>query len=205
MKESQAMNHFQQLLEEDALDFVQDSPAFRGDFSDWVKLEICQGEAKTFTTQARPAKMHRKIGPLKFKTKVTFSLSTRQGVRLRFKDGLQSPTPCKLEDLGEEAVVLIVDQAPPEGVTVRVDTSAGDKLIEETVAQGVSGKSIFIWTFKVIDPAPMVGWYDPGQLAQTAIQVAISTIFGRNADFRNTEALATSEPEDAGKLAIEPT
>ena len=26
--------------------------------------------------------------------------------------------------------------------------------------------------------APMVGWYDPRQLAQTAVEVAISTIFG---------------------------
>ena len=35
----------------------------------------------------------------------------------------------------------------------------------------------------------MVGWYDPGQLLQTAGDVAISTIFGRNADQRLIEAL----------------
>src|SRR5918993_3305558 len=42
--------------------------------------------------------------------------------------------------------------------------------------------------------AKMVGWYDPGQLAKTGIQVAISTIFGRNADRRLFEAIA-KKPE----------
>lgn len=45
----------------------------------------------------------------------------------------------------------------------------------------------------------MVGWYDPGQLARTAIQVAISTIFGRNSDRRLFESLAKKEP--AGRNA----
>jgi hypothetical protein len=44
---------------------------------------------------------------------------------------------------------------------------------------------------------PMVGWYDPGQLARTAVDVAVSTIFGRNADYRVTEALAGPAAEDA--------
>jgi hypothetical protein len=44
---------------------------------------------------------------------------------------------------------------------------------------------------------PMVGWYDPGQLARTAVDVAVSTIFGRNADYRVTEALVTPAAEDA--------
>lgn len=37
--------------------------------------------------------------------------------------------------------------------------------------------------------APMVGWYDPSQLAKTAVEVAISTIFGRYADHRIIEGL----------------
>jgi hypothetical protein len=37
--------------------------------------------------------------------------------------------------------------------------------------------------------AKMVGWYDPSQLAQTGVKVAVSTVFGRNADFRLIEAL----------------
>jgi hypothetical protein len=35
----------------------------------------------------------------------------------------------------------------------------------------------------------MVGWYDPQQLGRTAIEVALSTIFGRHADYRLLEAL----------------
>lgn len=42
---------------------------------------------------------------------------------------------------------------------------------------------------------PMVGWYDPAQLIQTAGSVIVSTLFGRHADFRLMEALAAkSEP-----------
>jgi hypothetical protein len=37
--------------------------------------------------------------------------------------------------------------------------------------------------------AAMVGWYDPRQLIRTGIDVAVSTIFGRNSDFRLLEAL----------------
>jgi hypothetical protein len=38
----------------------------------------------------------------------------------------------------------------------------------------------------------MVGWFDPGQLIQTAVRVAISTVFGQFADRR--EALASANP-----------
>lgn len=41
--------------------------------------------------------------------------------------------------------------------------------------------------------AGMVGWYDPGQLAKTAIEVVISETLGRHSDRRITQALATSE------------
>lgn len=42
----------------------------------------------------------------------------------------------------------------------------------------------------------MVGWYDPRQLAQTAVQVAISTIFGRHSDHRLVEAMASGEVKE---------
>lgn len=38
-------------------------------------------------------------------------------------------------------------------------------------------------------PAPMVDWYEPGQLVRTGISTLISTIFSRNADQRLLEAL----------------
>jgi hypothetical protein len=42
----------------------------------------------------------------------------------------------------------------------------------------------------------MVGWYDPRQLARTAVDVAISTIFGRHSDYRVTEALVAPSEDD---------
>ncbi len=36
---------------------------------------------------------------------------------------------------------------------------------------------------------PMVGWFDPRQLVQTAVEVVISTLFGRHADRRLIEAV----------------
>lgn len=36
---------------------------------------------------------------------------------------------------------------------------------------------------------PMVGWFDPAQLARTGVQVFVSTIFGRHADHRLIEAV----------------
>ena len=40
---------------------------------------------------------------------------------------------------------------------------------------------------------PMVGWYAPSQLAKTAVEVAISTIFGRHSDHRLVEAMASGD------------
>jgi hypothetical protein len=38
----------------------------------------------------------------------------------------------------------------------------------------------------------MVGWFDPGQLARTGVEVLVSTMFGRHADHRILEALGQS-------------
>ncbi len=62
---------------------------------------------------------------------------------------------------------------------------------------------------------PMVGWYDPRQLAKTGVEVAISTIFGRHSDHRLVEAMGsgdkapkfydyTCEYKDDGKEVCEP-
>lgn len=42
---------------------------------------------------------------------------------------------------------------------------------------------------------PMVGWYDPRQLAKTGVEVAISTIFGRHSDHRLVEAMASGDSQ----------
>ncbi|HJZ82453.1 MAG TPA: hypothetical protein VKD91_18970, partial [Pyrinomonadaceae bacterium] len=188
------MADFQELEPGVAIDLVCSSAAFKGEFSDWARHEIESDNARTYVAQLPPVKMHR-FGP--FKTHLTFALSTRQGVQLRFKDTL-TPADCKLDEMGEQAIVLVAKGAPVAGVSLAVDASGAGKIIDATVAAGQTGKSVYIWLFKVIDPASMVGWYDPGQLAQTAVNVAISTIFGRNADYRNTEALAAAQPDNAG-------
>lgn len=41
--------------------------------------------------------------------------------------------------------------------------------------------------------APMVGWYDPGQLVRTGTRVAVSTLFGENADRRTLDAVVHGE------------
>ena len=44
--------------------------------------------------------------------------------------------------------------------------------------------------------SPMVAWYDPRQLARTAVEVVVSTIFGRHSDYRITEALVPPDEND---------
>jgi hypothetical protein len=45
--------------------------------------------------------------------------------------------------------------------------------------------------FPLPQKKPMVGWYAPSQLAKTAVEVGISTIFGRHSDHRLLEAMAS--------------
>src|SRR5215207_10102298 len=40
------------------------------------------------------------------------------------------------------------------------------------------------------DRLPMVGWFDPGQLVRTGVDVVISAIFARNSDRRVLDALS---------------
>ena len=48
---------------------------------------------------------------------------------------------------------------------------------------------------KPVKRLPMVGWYDPRQLAKTGVEVAVSTIFGRHSDHRLVEAMAAGDAE----------
>ncbi len=191
------MNNYQEMTNEEALELVIDSSAFRGEIQDWLKSELDDPDAKTFVEYVQPVKMRH--GPLRRKTKLTFSSSNPQATKLRFKDSAKSPTACKIDELGDEAVILVVDPGSvSQGVSIGVEASAAGKIIKaDRLAAGLSHKAIFIWLFKVIDPAKMVGWYDPGQLIQTGIRVAISTIFGENADYRATEAMALSAADSA--------
>jgi hypothetical protein len=47
------------------------------------------------------------------------------------------------------------------------------------------------------DSKPMVGWFDPGQLARTGVQALLSSVFGAYADRREVQAaLGSNEPFD---------
>jgi len=43
---------------------------------------------------------------------------------------------------------------------------------------------------------PMVGWFDPGPLVTTAVNVLVSTLFGRHSDYRLLEALASADQNE---------
>ncbi|HEY0348716.1 MAG TPA: hypothetical protein VGC60_11245, partial [Pyrinomonadaceae bacterium] len=187
------MSQFKELTTGEALDLFRTNSAFRGDIADWLITDPLGSGAKVFEAKLPPVNMHRKLGPIKWKTRLSFSTSAPSFSNLRFKSAGNPPSTCKLEELGEEAVILVVKPFPEvaDGVNITVEASGIGKFIEgNNLGKGEQDQCIFIWRFKVIDPAEMVGWYDPGQLVQTAINVAISTIFGRNADYRTTEALA---------------
>ncbi len=57
-------------------------------------------------------------------------------------------------------------------------------------------------TTRAHKPAPMVAWYNPAQLGRTALDVLISTIFGRHSDYRLVEALSspTIQPIDLSQF-----
>lgn len=193
------MTPFNELTAEKARDFVRDNMTFTGDFADWVVGEISTGNARIYVGGLAPIKMHRKIGPFKRKTRLRFTISGDRNARLRFKDRDKTPKAYRLDNVGEEAIVLVVEAgaANQSAVSLKVNAGVSGDIIEaNNLGQGQTGKQIFIWLFKVIDPAEMVGWYEPGQLAQTAVDVAVSTIFGRHADYRITESLVLPSQDE---------
>jgi hypothetical protein len=46
------------------------------------------------------------------------------------------------------------------------------------------------------DRLPMVGWFDPGPLFLTGLQVLVSSLFGRHSDYRLIEAMAAAGADD---------
>src|SRR6185436_15005925 len=157
--------NFEQLGADEARNLVNRTMAFTGMFADWILDEISQDDPSIFVVTLPPIKLHRKIGPFPRRTRLTFKITANRKYQLRFghRAPVQTNQPYRLDTIGQEAVVLL------------------------------PGKQIFIWLFKVIDPADMVGWYDPGQLMRTGVEVFFSTLFGRHSDFRLMEALTTAD------------
>jgi hypothetical protein len=188
-------SHFIPFSRDEAIGFVSTNMAFTGEFADWVLGQVSANNAKIFVAHLAPIKMRRNVGPFKRNTRLKFTFSPSSAASLRFKNSEKTPEECRLEDLGEEAIVLVLDDAP-DGVKLKVNAGvSGDIISTDNLGDGQPGKQIFIWHFKVIDPAEMVGWYDFLQLSRTAIDVFFSSLFGRHSDFRLMEAL-TPDAQD---------
>ena len=171
--------------------------AFAGSLGDWLEKEIDTANSKTYVSPLAPIKLARKILGIKRKTHLRFQLTGSGKATLRFQgvDSNEKTTfnrPWRLDELGEAAIALVLDSGTANhvGCTLSVNSSAQGNIIDEAnVGQGQSGKQIFIWHFRIIDPADMVGWYDPLQLLRTGVEVFFSTLFGRHTDYRLMEAL----------------
>jgi hypothetical protein len=189
---------FIELTAADALKLVQTNMAFAGSLGQWLEDQIKTANSHTFVAQLAPIKQTRKILAFRRKTRLMFQLTSAGDATLRFQgvDSAQKSAtfnlPWRLDALGEAAIALVLDSgaAKHAGCGLSVDAGVQGKIIEaQNLGQGQSGKQIFIWHFRIIDPADMVGWYDPMQLSRTAIEVFFSTLFGRHADYRLMEAL----------------
>jgi hypothetical protein len=74
-----------------------------------------------------------------------------------------------------------------DGVVIRVPSSDA---VVRTMTQATPRASY--------PRAPMVGWYNPAQLARTGISIITSTLFGRNADRRLLEVLRAARASPNG-------
>lgn len=200
---------FQELTQDEALDFVDRNAAFTGMFARRVKMYInAPGDSappKILVTILPPVKLHLfEVGPFRRRTRLNFRFTPRSDATVLFGDWLwiggspdfEPNRSCRLEALTQLAVVLVVEKDQPGADLEVTSYSSGETINFEYVGNGAKQKQIFIWLFKVIDPAKMVGWYDPGQLARTGVEVFISTVFGRHSDYRLMEALTTVDAEE---------
>lgn len=191
---------FVELNSADALKLVQTNMAFAGSLGHWLEDEIKVPNSRTFVAQLAPIKLTRKILGFRRKTRLEFRLSGWEKASLRFQGvntdeqsaTFDRPRKWRLDQLGEAAIALVIDNftAGQVGCNLSVNSSAQGNIIEEHgLGHGQGDKQIFLWHFRIIDPADMVGWYDPMQLSRTAIEVFFSTLFGRHSDYRLMEAL----------------
>lgn len=182
---------FELLKPEDALKLARESMAFKGDFANWLEKMALDPN-----TETRVADLY----PLLIDTELTFSFGG-EGVEtaLRFRDeatASQAPVQRhRLAAAGAEAFVLHVSRKGGGRWSVNLSvTSDKQGQIVNFQDSGDGGQwraRVYICQFNVIEQRPMVGWYDPFQLARTGGDVVVSTLFGKNADYRLMEALAT--------------
>ncbi|HEX8178023.1 MAG TPA: metallophosphoesterase, partial [Pyrinomonadaceae bacterium] len=187
---------FELLTEPEALKLARESMAFKGDFADWLADLITNSP----NTETHVADLY----PLLYKSELRFDV-TGENIEstLRLRDeGTAAQTPTRrhrLREPGNEAFVLLVRTKGNGrwGVHLSIASNKQGQIVDFK-ANGDDGGHwrtfIYICRFNVISPQPMVGWYDPFQLARTAVDVVISTIFGKNSDYRLMEALGAGKP-----------
>ena len=190
---------FKSLPHDDALSFAREYMGFTAEFSFKLARQIT---ANTETYLAD-------LGALTVGTELTFSLdgagpdddvsvgdSPETPVVGRVKN---RPNVFRLLAAGDGVIALTRNPTSIEQWNIHLKTVKRhrkkfqtDQDLTFTFDRPASSEAarIFIWRFRVIDPAPMVGWYDPGQLTRTAMRVVTSTMFGRNSDYRLMEALS---------------
>lgn len=190
---------------QEAVRKIRESMAFKGDFARWLIDEITlDKDAEVFWAD---------LNPLEAPADLNYSIS-RDGAdtTVRFGDSIKgarlpeakSPQTYSLREPCHCALVLITGKSAGSARDIRFSAASSKQgsiiqTQDDGDASGPLRKHVYIWRFKVIKHCEMVAWYDPRQLARTAVDVMISTIFGRHSDSRVMEALvagATSDPYD---------
>ena len=186
------------LTQKDAIRLVQGSLPFKADFALWLEEQIVSDLDNEILSAD--------VNPVKVPAELSASLNGENvKLSLRFADSLggdyDDSRTFKLKKSCDCALVLVVSPTSQRW-TVNLSFSSNKegevlRLSENVAEDRQPRKRIYIWRFKAIRHCKMVGWYDPSQLARTAVDVVISTLFGRHADYRLMEALATSGDTEA--------
>jgi len=172
--------------------------AFRADFIQWLINEV-KADLKVKIFRAE-------LNPLTTPTNLSCFLSADGHNTIRLGDSLIGAQPIIFGSQGaydlrkpSDYALVLVSQNTAGGrwtINLRVTSSSQGEVInfaDKGDDQGEPTERIYIWRFKTFSPCPMVRWYDPGQLARTGVQVVISTIFGRHADYRLMEAVSSGD------------
>jgi Calcineurin-like phosphoesterase len=185
---------------QEAIALAHGSMAFKGDFAQWLESQV--------TEDLNPLIFSAELNPVKVPAQLNLAVNG-EGLQpsVRFGDSIKGVRRSdervfRLRESSDCALVLVADnEAPghPWRLGLSLSSNAQGQIVdlrEEGDDKDQPRRRIYIWRFKVIKHCPMVGWYDPAQLARTAVAVVVSTIFGRHADFRMMEAIATGPVAD---------
>ncbi|MGI8835026.1 MAG: metallophosphoesterase family protein [Pyrinomonadaceae bacterium] len=191
---------FKSLPHEDALSFAREYMGFTAEFSYKLARQITKN-TETYLAD---------LGALTVGTELTFSLNGTESDRsVSVEDSPETPVVkrvpnrpnvFRLQTAGDGVVAMTRNPSSIQQWGIRIQTVKKHQkkfqtdqdlsFVFDSQQLGAKGERIFIWRFRVIDPASMVGWYNPGQLARTAMRVVTSTMFGRHSDYRLMEALS---------------